>query len=479
MTERPDFEQMTRAWLDLMPSEAPDRTVAAVLQVIERTPQLRPPLFAPRRFQPMNRVTLAAMAAALAAVLVGGAYVLSQFRLPNVGPSPTTVLPSPVPVNTPGADLPGGYAGQFDSSGTVGQGIAFGWLIALADGSVLGIGDDGGPAAQASIWDPTTRTVSVVGRLTTARENPAMVLLDDGRVLIVGGEVRPATVNGNVVGVPAASTAELFDPATRSFTVLPPLAAAGWGQTLTRLQDGRVLVLDGWAVGPVGAPRSLATAEIFDPVTDTFAPTGSLSGGFGGDIVAVLTAALDDGRVLAVDSGGTGAAELFDPGSGTFTRVAKVPAAPPTPAVGRFWPTRTGPIVPLGGGRALVAGRNCEEGFTRFAGGQSEGWYPTDAYAFEGATGTFEAIAAMPHCIETATPLRDGLVLLTSFAVVDGRDWDWSAIYDPATGQFFETEPPPGGQYIERAALPDGTVLFTGVRGGTGQEPAGVLEVYR
>ena len=49
MTIERDFDRIARAWLDLGPNEAPDRSVAAVLQAIETTPQVRRPIRLVRR----------------------------------------------------------------------------------------------------------------------------------------------------------------------------------------------------------------------------------------------------------------------------------------------------------------------------------------------------------------------------------------------------------------------------------------------
>jgi hypothetical protein len=100
MTEKRDFDRMTRAWLDLMPDQAPDRSIAAVLQTIERMPQKRPPRLVLRRFQPVNRFSYAAIAAVLAVVLVGGGYLLTRSTLPSVGNSPS---PSLTPSASPAA----------------------------------------------------------------------------------------------------------------------------------------------------------------------------------------------------------------------------------------------------------------------------------------------------------------------------------------------------------------------------------------
>ena len=42
MTANRDFTDITRAWLDLMPSEAPDRAVASILQAVDATAAARP-----------------------------------------------------------------------------------------------------------------------------------------------------------------------------------------------------------------------------------------------------------------------------------------------------------------------------------------------------------------------------------------------------------------------------------------------------
>ncbi len=119
MTGTRDFDRLARAWLDLMPDEAPDRVVDAVLQAVETTPQLRRPIGAAvRRSFHMNRFTLAAIAMAIVVVIGGGALVVSQFPATAVGgpsPSPHASL-GPGPVSSAGsaalpADLIGNWFG--------------------------------------------------------------------------------------------------------------------------------------------------------------------------------------------------------------------------------------------------------------------------------------------------------------------------------------------------------------------------------
>ena len=102
MTARRDPDRIMRAWLDLMPDEAPDRALAAVLQAVERTPQVRRPLArSPWRLLPMNRLSIAAAIAALVILVAGGSLWLGRSS-PAIVSAPTA---SPVvqPTESPSA----------------------------------------------------------------------------------------------------------------------------------------------------------------------------------------------------------------------------------------------------------------------------------------------------------------------------------------------------------------------------------------
>jgi hypothetical protein len=147
--------------------------------------------------------------------------------------------------------------------------------------------------------------------------------------------------------------ADVFDPASSSFSPVD-MATLRSGHTATRLLDGRVLIVGGG--GPDDPFDPVTAAEIYDPATDNFVPTGSLN------LVRFSHAAalLGDGRVLIV--GGSGGsmigsteapgmedfdhAEVYDPATGEFTLVA----TPMTQA--RIAAT----AVPLNDGRVLIFG---------------------------------------------------------------------------------------------------------------------------
>jgi len=97
MTTERDFDRIARAWLELMPDEAPDRTIDAVLRAVDATPQVRSPWrWLPWRSRPMNRIPLVLGAAAV--VVIAGALLMSRSGTgPDVGSSSSpgsTIAPS-------------------------------------------------------------------------------------------------------------------------------------------------------------------------------------------------------------------------------------------------------------------------------------------------------------------------------------------------------------------------------------------------
>ena len=107
-------------------------------------------------------------------------------------------------------------------------------------------------------------------------------LLQDGRVLVAGG------VDNAVL-----ASAELYDPTTGTFSPTGDMTVPRVGHTATLLLDGRVLIAGGAndANGTLNKP--VYSAEIYDPRTGTFAAIGHMPGPTGS--TATL---LKDGRVL-------------------------------------------------------------------------------------------------------------------------------------------------------------------------------------
>lgn len=105
MTRTRDFDRVARAWLDLMPSEVPDRVVDTVLQAVETTPQVRPPIGATfRRSNLMNRFSLAATATVIV-VVAGGALLFNQLQAKR--PDAGSPVPSSSAAESPAASATG------------------------------------------------------------------------------------------------------------------------------------------------------------------------------------------------------------------------------------------------------------------------------------------------------------------------------------------------------------------------------------
>ena len=171
----------------------------------------------------------------------------------------------------------------------------------LGDGRVLIVG---GPAA-AEIWDPATGMFQPAGELREARWWPTATLLQGDQVLVTGGG--SGAVFGEGHG-PLAS-AELWDPATMTFSPAGDMSEGRLHHTATLLPDGRVLV-----IGSGGPDAPLASAEFWDPATATFSPAPSLAQARGGHTASLL----DDGRVLVTGGYGPGevslaSTEIWDP----------------------------------------------------------------------------------------------------------------------------------------------------------------------
>lgn len=183
----------------------------------------------------------------------------------------------------------------------------------LDDGSVLLVGgaaQTNRPVAVAERFSPATGTLAAAGTLHAARAHHAAVKLRDGRVLVVGGLVARHT---------ATAGAEIYDPRSGSFRPTGALAQPRCKHAALLLADGRVMVLAGSA--DCEDRRKLASTEIFDPVTETFAPGPRLV-----DArykIASAAVRLAGGAVLV--AGDASDVEVWTPGEPGFAKLAGAP----------------------------------------------------------------------------------------------------------------------------------------------------------
>jgi D-alanyl-D-alanine carboxypeptidase len=75
-------------------------------------------------------------------------------------------------------------------------------------------------------------------------------------------------------GDPSLASADLYDPATGKFSPTGSLATARTIHTATLLADGRVLIAGGEPDNSMLSGPFLASAEIYDPKTGKFSPAG-------------------------------------------------------------------------------------------------------------------------------------------------------------------------------------------------------------
>jgi large repetitive protein len=407
---------------------------------------------------PMKHRRLATLIAvfALVGTACGGAVTATPTAAPTPAPTATSTLASTAA--PPAATAAPTATPQVGLTGPLGDGRQIQTATLLADGSVLvaggyALGD--GPLASATRYDPKTGTFSQTGSLADARGSHTATLLREGKVLVAGGG--PASWTG--VAATFLASAELYDPETGAFSPTGPMSTPRESHTATLLPDGRVLI----AGGMDAVDHAIASAEIYDPKTGTFSLTGPMH-----VARAFHTATrLSDGRVLVVggnagswsyDGPFLGSAEIYDPKTGTFNATDSM-------ATPRGWQTAT----LLANGRVLVAGGE---------------WARTDlvsAEVYDPKTGKFSPTGSMTvgRVYHAAVPLLDGRV------VVEGGGSDYSGgkflasaeLYDPKSGTWIATGPMADQRnFLTATLLTDGRVL---VAGGFGAEaPLASAEIF-
>lgn len=291
-------------------------------------------------------------------------------------------------VNQTSAELYDPATGVWSATGVLAVPRLNHTAVRLANSKVLVLGGDRGSPSRnrtnsTELYDPETGEWTATGNLATARELATATLLPNGKVLVAGG-------SGPGNNLDALATAELYDPATGNWNSAGTLNAARSFHTATLLPNGKVLVAAG-ATGTFTSPVLHASAELYDPTTNSWTPTGSL--GTGRSFHKAIL--LPNGKVLAVGGSNVtstvyNSAELYDPATGQWNATGSM-------AVTRQAHT----LVLLANGQALVAGKTAG-----LAG----------AELYDPATGSWRATANLTSTTRqnhTATLLANGKVLVT------------------------------------------------------------------
>lgn len=328
----------------------------------------------------------------------------------------------------------------------------------LDDGSVLVVGGETIARAMissAEIYSPATGAWSDAGALPAPRSNHVAIRLKDGKVLVVGGG-RSAPI-GQPSSLEVTASVLSFDPATKRFEELPPLGTPRSHARAVLLDDGEVLVAGGGSdtthqscngvpdCGPIA--DALSSVERFDPATRKFRPVAPMKGAR----YSFSLTRMADGRVLA--AGGVGApgeqkasvksAEIYDPKADTWT------VAPDLPDVDR---EHHAEILLKSGAVMVAGGKQANVGMLKtvliFANGAWKSAKP------------FPSARTMPNLVALASGrilAVGGYNQAANVSIAEASIYDevadrWSRIGDLADGRFAHTT----------TLLRDGSVLVAG-----------------
>jgi hypothetical protein len=277
-------------------------------------------------------------------------------------------------------------------------------------------------------------TFSRTGDLTTARAYHTATLLPSGKVLVTGGD--KLVEGGDIEDF--WETAELYDPATGIWTPTGSMMEKRAYHTATLLPSGKVLVVGGYNGTLNGGSNFLGSAELYDPATGHWSPVpGSLATARWNHTATLLA----NGKVLVAGGGGgdgaaLASAELYDPATGYWTPTTNMLTVP------RQY--HTAAVLP--NGKVLVAGGSGD----------------TSTELYDPATGLWAATGSMSVASygPTMTLLPNGKLLAVGGTTATYRSN--AELYDQGTGTWLVTASASLHSSPTATLLPNGQVLLAG-----------------
>jgi hypothetical protein len=224
--------------------------------------------------------------------------------------------------------------GHFSSAGGMAKQRAYHAAVILMNGNVLltgGIDNNNTPLTSSEIYNPATNAFTATGSMSTPRWMHSATLLASGKVLIVGGTSTTPFASSGIEGNSPLDSAELYDPVSGNFTPLNVnMVQPRYDHAATLLQNGKILLAGGQ--GRFG--QKLPDTELFDPVAVSFTATsGNMMVDPTVDTGRWLFAALllrdgtvfingGDGGFIAGTPNYLATAQLFNPVTNSFTDMA-------------------------------------------------------------------------------------------------------------------------------------------------------------
>ena len=254
------------------------------------------------------------------------------------------------------------------------------------------VGDQTGIVPTAELYDPATNTWTLTASPISARASHTATLLPNGKVLIAGGR------DANDANFSAINGVEIYDFVTNGWVSAGPLLMARASHTATMLPSGKVLVVGGYSDGDVGA----TTAEVYDFATNksTIAATPPI-GAYGGS--ATL---LSSGSVLLVAEGfksdPTAVSTLYNSNTDTWTSAVSLSASHTFHSATRL---SNGKVLIVGGARIGVRPFISPTDIVELYDPQSNTWTVTNP------------LPQGPRMSHTTTILSTGAVLVVGGAV--------------------------------------------------------------
>ena len=332
----------------------------------------------------------------------------------------------------------------------------------LNDGRVLVAGGqdtDNLSLKSSEIYDPAAGKWSPTGEMTNARKNHRATLLQDGRVLVTGGLDVGEGVLRSQTGKGVVSLAEIYDPAAGVWESIADMNEARTLHQAVLLQDGRVLVIGGGDADY----EPIASAEIYDASIGTWTVTGDMLKARQEHTATVLS----DGRVLVTGGGrinATETTEIYDPSTGAWSEAGEM-------ITGRI----SGVAARLNDGRVLIVG-----------GREAYQWQEGSVLTAEIYDPVTKSWSAGANVVEfrhdtAVSILSDGRVMVVAGAMSEGMGilvLQTAEIYDPSTKVWTATaELAQARTGHSSTVLSDGKVLVVGgnTAGGT---PISTVEMY-